>query len=80
MEIIVVVIYVTAGLRIPLQNDYAGAAAVKTAEETVGLYPSGDGAYAPGNGQGRSPSSVSVSQKPIATPEVYAVPYNNEGY
>jgi len=70
MEFIVVIIYVTAGLMIPLQNDYAGTTAVENREDNIGLYPS---VYAPNSRHVKTASSLSVEQPRYGEPRHYPV-------
>lgn len=60
MELIALIIYVVAGLRIPLQNDYFEGDAIKQGESNMYLYST---AYAPNARNDMSVSSMSVSRE-----------------
>lgn len=68
MEFIVIVIYVTVGLAVPLQDDYSVGANGEAAEDTTHLYAT---AYAPNTASDLSASSVYVS-KPYDDSSAYA--------
>lgn len=72
MEFVVIVIYVTAGLVIPLNDDYpVGQTASPEGTTNLPLYAH---SYPPVPGHSRFASSMSVPQKPEDIPSVYYPP------